>query len=75
MGSFFGAIGRLIGAILVLFVLGTVLSFLGCDTSDGPGYAPPDYYVAPDPPVPTEPLPPLPTYDLPLPPQPPDLNQ
>ena len=74
MSSFLEAVGRFVGAILAIFVLGVVLSFLGCDTSDGPGYTP-DTYIPPDPPVLTDPLPPLPTYDLPPPPPPPDLNQ
>jgi len=68
MKCIFEAIGRFLGAVLVLFVLGFILSFLGCGDSSGPWQPAPDYYVPPDssglPDVPLT----SPGYDIPPPP-------
>ena len=72
MGAIFAAIGRVVGTILTILVLGFVLSFLGCDTSDGPSEPTPDYYVPPDPPGLTDAPLSLPSYDVP---PPPDIGQ
>jgi hypothetical protein len=63
LGRFLGAVLGLVFTALVLVAMGFVLSFLGCDVSDGPG---PDDYSLPDPPVLTDPAPP-PSYDIPAP--------
>lgn len=70
MRSCFEAIGRLVGTVLVLVVLGFVLSFLGCSDSSGPWQPAPDYYVPSDPPGLTDPPLSAPSYDIP----PPDLQ-